>query len=320
MNETKGHFSFASASPLYQLFIAFATIMAMGIVLFIISMIAGSLISGIDISTLKDNLLADSDDSNINFIRYLVVMQDICFFIIPGICLLNLMNPLNRKFLDFFAVPKRNEALLVILLAFSLIPLITFTGQLNSGMHLPQWLSGIEKWMTAKEDEANDIIKIIIVSDSFRVLTMNLVITALLPAIGEEIIFRGVFQKIFQRLFRNDHVGIWVIAFIFSAIHLQFFGFLPRFIMGLAFGYLYYWSGNLWLPIIAHFTNNAIMTVGVYLSGWENSVSNPDFVLWKQALILPLPLFTGVMIMLYFRNESKAKSDSTAARSQSDVF
>lgn len=318
MNETKGHFSFADASPLYQLFLAFVTIVVIGLLLFVISMIAGFLISGIDISTLKENLLAESGEGEINFIRYLVIMQDICFFIIPGIYLLTLMNPLDRKYLKYFSVPKPREAGLVILLAFSLIPLISFTGQLNSGMHLPEWLSEVEKWMSSKEDEANDIIKLIIISDSFLMLIMNLVIIALLPAIGEEIVFRGIFQKIFQKLFRNDHVGIWAMAFIFSAIHLQFFGFLPRFILGLGFGYLYYWSGTLWLPIIAHFVNNAIMTVGVYISGWENSIANPDISFWKQALILPAPMFIAVMIMLYFRNESKRKSDLKIINSQAD--
>lgn len=307
MNETTGHFSFASASPLYQLFIAFVTIMAVGFVLFVVSMIAGVLISGMDISMLKDSLVDDTFYSNINLVRYMVVMQDICFFIIPGIYLLNLMNPLNRKWLEYFSVPKANEAGLIVLLAFSLIPLISFTGQINSGMHLPDFLSGVEKWMSAKEDEANNLLKGIMVSESFLVLLLNLFITALIPSISEELVFRGIFQKIFQKLFRNNHIGIWVMAFIFSAIHLQFFGFLPRFIMGLAFGYLYYWSGTLWLPIIAHFTNNAIMTVGVYFTGWENSISNPDLALWKQALVLPAPLFISVMILLYFRKEYLAR-------------
>lgn len=303
MNETKGHFSFDTASPLHQLFISFVTLLAIGFVLFVVSMIAGILISGIDMSALKEGLLNDTNGSNINFVRYLLVMQEICFFIIPGIYLLNLLNPLNRKFLEYFTVTKPNEAGLIFLLAFSLIPLISFAGQLNSGMHLPEDLSGVEEWMSAKEDEANNLLKGIMVSDSFSALLLNVAVTALLPAIGEEIVFRGIFQKIFQKLFRNNHVGILVIAFIFSAIHLQFFGFLPRFIMGLVFGYLYFWGGTLWLPIIAHFTNNAIMTVSVKIRGWENSIANPDLSVWEQALILPAPIFIIVMIMLYFRNK-----------------
>lgn len=307
MNETKSHFSFASASPLYQLFIAIVAIMAIGFVLFAVSMFAGILISGIDISALKVSLADDTFYSNINLVRYMVVMQDICFFIIPGIILLNMMNPGNRKWLDYFSVPKFNETALVFLLALSLIPLISFTGQLNAGMHLPEWLSGIEKWMSAKEEEANDILRGIMVSGSFAVLLLNILIIALLPAISEEIVFRGVFQNIFQKLFRNDHLGIWIMAVIFSAVHLQFFGFFPRLILGLVFGYLYHWSGTLWLPVIAHFLNNAIMTVGVYISGWENSISGSDYALWKQLLVLPAPLFISVMILLYFRKEYLAR-------------
>jgi len=303
MNETKGHFSIATASPFYQLIISILTIIAVGIVLFVVCFIAGVLIFGVELSSLSENLLADAGNADIVFFRYLMITEQICFFVIPGIYLLRQYKSTEGNFNSFFSKPLAREAGLVILLALCLVPVTSFTGELNSEMHFPEWLAGIEKWMIDRENEADGLFEIISAADTFKVMLLNLFIISVLPALGEEMIFRGIFQRIFQKLFRNDHVGIWVIAFIFSAIHLQFFGFVPRFILGLVFGYLYYWSGTLWLPMLAHFVNNAIPTIGVYLQGWEKANVQPQTELWVQLLILPAPIVISVMIMLYFRNK-----------------
>ena len=88
---------------------------------------------------------------------------------------------------------------------------------------------------------------------------------AVLPAIGEELLFRGVIQKIFINWTKNAHWGIWISAILFSAMHLQFYGFVPRMLLGVAFGYLLVWSGSMWLPIAAHFFNNGIAVIAMYL-------------------------------------------------------
>jgi membrane protease YdiL (CAAX protease family) len=88
---------------------------------------------------------------------------------------------------------------------------------------------------------------------------------AFLPSIGEELLFRGVIQRIFTNWTRNYHWGIWISALLFSALHMQFYGFIPRMFLGVLFGYLLVWSGSMWLPIIAHFINNAVAVVAMYL-------------------------------------------------------
>lgn len=85
----------------------------------------------------------------------------------------------------------------------------------------------------------------------------NILVIALLPAIAEELLFRGAVQRSFNRMFNNPHVAIWLAAFIFSAIHVQFFGFFPRMLLGAAFGYIYLWTGSIWYAMFAHFLNNA---------------------------------------------------------------
>jgi membrane protease YdiL (CAAX protease family) len=96
-------------------------------------------------------------------------------------------------------------------------------------------------------------------------LIIALIVVVLLPAVGEEVLFRGIIQRKLAQHWANVHVAIWVSAAIFSAIHFQFFGFLPRMILGALFGYLYYWSGRLSVAITAHFINNGFVLVMMFL-------------------------------------------------------
>jgi membrane protease YdiL (CAAX protease family) len=270
--------------------------------------LAGAKIFGVDLATVTENLLTGTGNKNIGFVRYLLISQSLSFFIIPAIFILNLLKPVNQKGFMIFKIPMIYEVALVILLAFCIIPITSFMGQLNSGIHLPEWLSGLEKWMIEQEDNADSLIGKLILSDTFWLMLLNLIMIAVLPAIGEELIFRGVFQKIFYRFFRSGHPAIWITSFLFSALHFQFFGFIPRFILGLVFGYLFFWSGTLWFPVIAHFINNAVAVMGTYIKGTEYLNSQPDIELWRQLVGLSIPLIAVALILWYFRNKSKMNS------------
>ena len=93
---------------------------------------------------------------------------------------------------------------------------------------------------------------------------LGLVVIAIIPAIGEELVFRGIVQNELLRWTKNAHISIWLAAIVFSTVHLQFYGFLPRVVLGAMFGYLYHWSGNLWLAMFAHFVNNAVQVVALF--------------------------------------------------------
>ena len=107
-------------------------------------------------------------------------------------------------------------------------PVTGFAGQLNSGMVLPDWLSGVGQWMRDKEDYADHLLDLIMTPETFAGMFLNIIIIAAIPAIGEELIFRGVFQKIFQNLFRSGHLSVWFTSFLFSAIHFQFLWISPK--------------------------------------------------------------------------------------------
>jgi hypothetical protein len=302
MSEKHRFLDISGEPPLFQMFISIMTILGIGFILTIILIAAGTLIIGANLNVLTKSaaLLTDND---IIFIRYALIIQDISFLFIPAILIMSMIKKPGTRLNDF-KVPEFKEIILVIILTLCLFPITSFTGQINSAIHLPSWLSGVENWMREKEESADNLIDSIVVSDTFWIMSLNLIIIGLIPPITEEMIFRGVFQKIFSKLFRSGHLAIWVTAFIFSAIHLQFLGFIPRFILGLIFGYLFLWGGTLWLPIISHFVNNAFPVIMTYIQGIEKANASPDIPLWKQAVALPIPVVVIFVILFYFRNKN----------------
>ena len=304
MDDKQSRFRLYRESPLYQLFVSLLIILVLGSALFAILILPGKLIFGADLSVLEKSVTALTNN-DFAFLRYLLIIQDVSLLIIPSIIILALMKSGQSARFSEFKFPQLKEVGLIIILAFCIFPVTSFTGQINSAMHLPDWLSGVEHWMIEKEDKNNSLINLFITSNTFWVMLLNLLLIGVIPAFAEELIFRGVFQRIFSKLFRSGHLAIWFVAFLFSTVHFQFFGFVPRFILGLVFGYLFYWSGSLWLSIISHFVNNAFPVIMVYIQGMEKLNVPTDVPLWKQIIGLPLPIFIGTVILFYFRNKSK---------------
>lgn len=135
----------------------------------------------------------------------------------------------------------------------------------NQGIVLPNSMKGIEKWMKASEDSAGEMTKFLTDFKTHSQFVVAMVVVAVLAGVSEELIFRGVLQNITLRAFGNPHFAIWFAAFVFSFIHLQFYGFFPRMLLGALFGYLYFWTKNIWVPIFAHFVNNGFTLSMVYL-------------------------------------------------------
>jgi membrane protease YdiL (CAAX protease family) len=134
----------------------------------------------------------------------------------------------------------------------------------NAKFNFPDFARSFEQWAREREDSAAELTAFLTTFGSAWELAFAVVIIAVLPAIGEEVVFRGLIQNELYRGTRNIHLSIWIAAALFSAIHFQFFGFVPRLLLGALFGYLYYWSGNLKLAILAHFVNNSVSVVALY--------------------------------------------------------
>jgi membrane protease YdiL (CAAX protease family) len=137
--------------------------------------------------------------------------------------------------------------------------------QWNMSLKLPDFLKSFEQWAQAKEAELKLLTGLLTTFHSTTELLMGIFVMAIIPAIGEELLFRGILQNLFYQITRNIHWAIGISAFIFSAIHLQFYGFIPRFLLGVLFGYIYAWTRDLSLAMIAHFFNNAFTLTLLFL-------------------------------------------------------
>jgi len=174
----------------------------------------------------------------------------------------------HKPLQPFFPVqPKLGQVLLgVTLLGLAFVIAMSPVVEWNSQIHFPAALKEFEAWAREKEEMAAKLTETLTQFESAGQMLTALLVIAILPAIGEELVFRGMIQREFWRATKNVHVAIWTSAFLFSAIHLQFFGFIPRLLLGALFGYLYYWSNNLLVPMFAHFFNNGFAVVAMYLN------------------------------------------------------
>jgi len=305
MSENQGPFTLFGKPPLLQLSVTILIVMTVGMIMFSLLFIIGGIVAGVDISEMSGDFISDMGAENLNFFRYLMIVQEIAILLVPALIVRNMLIPGNQKSLKDYKLPQVNEIVFVIVLAFCLFPITGITGELNGEMKLPEWMAGVEKWIISREEETNGLISLLATSDTIGLMFLNVFIIAVLPAICEELVFRGVLQRIFYGFFRSQHAAIWVTSILFSFIHLQFYGFVPRVILGLSFGYLYYWSGTLWLPILAHFVNNAVPVIAGYFQGSESAGTDTDFVFWKEIIMLLVPVTIAVLILLYFRNKFK---------------
>ncbi|SFU04375.1 hypothetical protein SAMN04489724_3571 [Algoriphagus locisalis] len=179
----------------------------------------------------------------------------------------------------------------------------------NSQLVLPEFMSGIESWMRDMETQTMELTKFLTDFQTIPELLTGLVVIGLLAGIGEEMFFRGLIQPKMHLYTGNAHAGVWVTAFIFSAIHLQFYGFLPRLFLGGMFGYLYYYSGSLTYPIIAHIANNSITVLMVYAANQgmiDFDLESTDTVSYPAALIGLLVLLAGIF---YFKKINKPNGE-----------
>lgn len=179
-------------------------------------------------------------------------------FILPGLLFWYVIEKKQFSDLNFKNLPTLSVFGLVILIQMCFSPFSGYIQSLNEKMQLPASLEWLELLMKNMEESAKTLTDFLTKFDSPVQLIAALIVIAVIAGIGEELIFRGLIQRKLMLGFNNYHLAIWVSAILFSGIHMQFYGFFPRMFLGALFGYLYYWSGNIWIPIFAHIFNNAL--------------------------------------------------------------
>ncbi len=194
-------------------------------------------------------------------LRIAAVIQSLLQIILPSLVTALMISRYPARFLEIDRVPRASMTLLSIALLVVSMPAFNSIIQWNASLHLPDFMQGVEQWMRQAEDRSAATIRIMQGGTSVGDLILNILIIGVMAGLGEELLFRGTIQRMLTTSGMNPHVAIWIVAVLFSAIHMQFFGFVPRMLLGALFGYLLYWSGSLWLPAIVHAANNIIYVV-----------------------------------------------------------
>ncbi|WP_353196061.1 CPBP family intramembrane glutamic endopeptidase [Parapedobacter defluvii] len=261
--------------PMKSLILLLLLAFSGAIILGAISVFIGLLATGVPVGDLEGALSEGAAD--VDFLKIVQAGSSIGMFVLPAL-LLGITEKRRHTYLDFKTQVNPSLWFMVVAIMFFSAPVFEQAIKLNEQMRLPEALSGLENWMKAKESEQERLTNLLLSDTTYPGLLTSLIVVAVIAAIGEEFLFRGCVQGILTRWFKNPHTAIWLTAIIFSAIHLQFYGFLPRMLLGALFGYLLFWGKNIWLPVLAHFINNATATISAfYLKRQGKSLDELDF-------------------------------------------
>ncbi|MEA4850269.1 MAG: CPBP family intramembrane glutamic endopeptidase [Paludibacter sp.] len=263
------------------------------------------------IATLLVTVLVTTNDMNdMSNVKLMQLIQSIGLFIIPPFVMASLWSNNAFEFLRLKSTLRWTTVLYVVAFMLVAIPFINMLSWLNQQIILPEALSEIEKMMQSSEVQIAEITEKMLNVSTLGALLFNVFLVAVVPALGEELFFRGTIQRLLSD-WKGALFAIWITAFVFSAIHMQFYGFLPRMLLGAFLGYLLLWSGSLWLPIIAHFVNNSVAVVFYYLK--FNGVKvidvetiGTDDTLWLGIVSGIVCVFLGFLIR---KNTRKATSE-----------
>ncbi len=258
-----------------------------------------------------------SDTNNPKVVSSLLVLQTFSalgLFVFPVLAAAFLFDKHPLTWLRMKKTPSFYTVVLVVAVALLSAPLINWLGEINQHLSLPNTFKNIEDWMKSAEDKAAELTKVFLQTDTYMGLIVNLLVIALLPAIGEELLFRGAIQRLLASLSGNIHVGIVLSAIAFSALHMQFYGFLPRMMLGIYFGYLVLWTGSLWPAIIGHFINNALAIILFFLQEHDKLSVDPDTIGTKAGdewiLTTGIILTVAFVWMIYRINKSGVTAEA----------
>jgi uncharacterized protein len=256
--------SLKNASPQKQFLLLFVLVFVGLSIASFASLILGNLIwsySMTDLSQLANN---PSIPGAVNFLKLSQALSAVGVFIMPALIIRYYFKPtfqIDQKPDVRFLLGGSVFCMILMVLQ---TPLVNALAELNASLNLPHQLQSIQTWMELRENEAKELTELFLKMDSPIYFIPTVILLAVLPAIGEELLFRGSIQPLIAKVFGNQHLAIWLTAFIFSFIHFQFFGFIPRFVLGAFLGYLFYWGNSLVFPIAAHFANNALAVLLSY--------------------------------------------------------
>lgn len=258
------------------MFVQFFTLLGLFLVSLVgftlLGMVLATALTGVTASQLSG--MGNLTDHNVILaLKIMQIVSSFGGFIVPALVFSLLASRNRMDYLHLNRMGKLSVLLLGGLLMLCAMPLINYLGELNSHLKLPASMQDIYNWMKEKEDEAGQLTNAFMDHQSVKGLLLNLFMIGFLAALAEELFFRATLQQMMIKATKNVHVGVWLTGILFSAIHFEFFGFIPRMLMGVYLGYLFVWSGSIWVSVFAHFMNNATV---VFLTYLEEKKALPD--------------------------------------------
>lgn len=239
-----------------QLLMVVGVTMVSAMVFSFIGLFIGGMISGGGYEGLSNYNVADLSKDQVTGLKIFQFFSAVGLFLIPAFVVPLFLREKLWRYLSLNYPKHWASFLLVIPLLMVVYPFINWLKRLNQSLSLPESLSWVQEWMRTIQDQNNQLIDAFLGMDGVGHWVLNVLIIALTAAVAEEFFFRGLIQRMLYQWYGRVHLAVIVTAFLFSAFHMQFFGFLPRFFLGLLLGYLLLLTGNIWVPIFAHFINN----------------------------------------------------------------
>lgn len=222
-------------------------------------------------------------------VRISAVFQDVFTFIVPAVATALFVSRRPASLLCLEKAPTAPALFLVAIILFASVPAQEAVIYWNYHLSLPASLSSFEAAARAMENTAFQTLKTLMADTSALSLIVNLLIVGVFAGFSEELLFRGCFQRLLTTGGVNRHVAVWTVAVCFSALHFQFFGFVPRVLLGAYFGYLLLWSGSIWLPVTAHVLNNIMFVLTAWhqarVTGLETIDNEPSLWSWPATAI-----------------------------------
>ena len=184
----------------------------------------------------------------------------------------------------------------IIIMVLAVFPLLSMVYEWNMGWQFPD---AFHQWAATQEEQMKIMTEFLLVMDNPIDLIIALLVIAIIPGIGEELLFRGLIQTQLSFAIKNMHIVIWLTAFIFAAIHMQFFGLIPRMLLGAIFGYIFYWSGSIKYAMVAHAVNNGFQVIVTYIMAQSDSEFNLDEQTSFPIYITVISIFITSAILYY---------------------
>ncbi len=269
------HVPFPDVKPGVKFFWLLAFVLFFILVFTILGLVTSTLIFGKDLASISQAVSQPRTTTDRSVILLFQFMNQLGFLFVPAGLFVWLFTDGGRDYLRMNKVSLA-PLLLAGVAVYTILPVINWLGDINAQMTFPDWLAGVGEWMKAKEVQADQITAFLLQVKDGKGLLMNLLVIALIPAVGEELLMRGLLQRLLNEWTRSIPAGVFLTAIIFSAVHFQFFGFLPRFLLGLMLGILLEITQSLWVPVFAHFVNNATLVILYYLHTTGSLALDPE--------------------------------------------